>query len=233
MQSKKLAKSKPGPSTLKHLDIAEIRDDMVLLKDGTVRAVMLVSSINFALKSVDEQEATIQGYMTFLNSLEYPIQIVIQSRRMNIDAYMQRLAAQEKKTTNDLLRSQIADYRNFVLELVDLGQIMQKMFYLVLPYDPLTNKRKNFFSRMSEAVSPAAAAKLNRKQLNDRIEQLSRRVSIIGGQLNSMGLTSVRLDTQSLIELYYNVYNPDLQETEKLGDLGAIQHEEEPNLISK
>ncbi|MBT5807742.1 TraC family protein [Candidatus Uhrbacteria bacterium] len=233
MQSKKLAKSKPGPSTVKYLDIAEIRDDMVLLKDGTVRAVLLVSSINFALKSVDEQEATIQSYMTFLNSLEHPIQIVIQSRRMNIDGYMERLAAQQKKTTNDLLRAQISDYRNFVLELVELGQIMQKMFYLVLPYDPLTNKQKKFFTRMSEAVSPAAAAKLNRKQLADRIEQLSRRTEITMGQLNSMGLSSVRLDTQGLIEMYYNVYNPDLHETEKLHNINDVRFEEEPNLISK
>lgn len=233
MQSKKLAKSKPGPSTVKFLDIAEIRDDMVLLKDGTVRAVLLVSSINFALKSVEEQEAIIQAYMTFLNSLEYPVQIVIQSRRMNIDAYIDQLNAQQKKTENDLLRAQISDYRDFVMELVELGQIMQKMFYVVIPYDPLTNKRKNFFSRLSEAVSPAAAAKLNKKQLGDRIEQLTRRVEIIKGQLNSMGLSSVRIDTQGLIEMYYNVYNPDLFENERMADLGEIRSEPEPNRVTE
>ncbi|PJA45124.1 hypothetical protein CO174_04785 [Candidatus Uhrbacteria bacterium CG_4_9_14_3_um_filter_50_9] len=231
MQSKKLAKPKPGASTVKYLDIAEIRDDMVLLKDGTVRAVLLVSSINFALKSFDEQEAIIQAYITFLNSLEYPVQIVIQSRRMNIDAYIDQLIAQQKKTENDLLRTQIADYRNFVLELVELGQIMQKMFYVVIPYDPLSDKRKNFFTRLSEAISPAAAAKLNKKQLADRIEQLSRRVEIIGGQLNSMGLASSRIDTQGLIEVYYNVYNPDLFDTEKLADISQIRQEPEPNRV--
>jgi hypothetical protein len=233
MQSKKLRKPKPGPSTEKFLDIAEIRDDMVLLKDGTVRAVLLVSSINFALKSMDEQEAIIQAYMTFLNSLEYPIQIVIQSRRMNIDAYMDRLIEQQRTIKNDLLRNQIADYRAFVLELVELGQIMQKMFYIVVPYDPLTNKKKNFWTRFSEAISPAAAANLNKKQLADRIEQLSRRVEISQGQLNSMGLASVRLDTQGLIELYYNVYNPDLFETEKLMDVSKIQFEEASHLNAK
>jgi len=226
MQSKKLAKPKPGPSTERFLDIAEIRDDMVLLKDGTVRAVLLVSSINFALKSIEEQEAIIQAYMTFLNSLEYPIQIVIQSRRMNIDAYMNRLIEQERNMTNDLLRGQIAEYRSFITELVELGQIMQKMFYLVVPYDPLTNKKKNFWTRFSEALSPASSAKLNKEQLADRIEQLMRRVELVGGQLNSMGLSSVRLDTQSLIELYYDVYNPDLFETEKFADVNQIQVEE-------
>jgi len=225
MQSKKLAKPKPGPNTVSYLDIAEIRDDMVMLKDGTVRAVLLVSSINFALKSEDEQEAIIQAYMSFLNSLEFPIQIVVQSRRMNIDAYMNALKEQEQKSENDLLRAQISDYRTFVGELVELGQIMQKRFYVVLPYDPLSNKRKNFWTRLSESLSPAASAKLNEKQLADRIEQLMRRVDVVQGELNSMGLASVRLDTQSLIELYYNVYNPDLFEEEKLTSLDEIRVE--------
>jgi hypothetical protein len=230
MQSKKLAKPKPGPSTEKYLDIAEIRDDMVLLKDGTVRAVLLVSSINFALKSAEEQEAIIQAYMTFLNSLEYPIQIVIQSRRMNIDGYMDRLKEQERTMENDLLRNQIKDYRSFVTELVELGQIMQKMFYVIVPYDPLTNKKKGFFTRLGEAISPAAAAKLNQKQLKDRIEQINRRVEITKGQLGSMGLNSARLDTQGLIELYYNVYNPDLFDVEKLSDINKVSFEASTNV---
>lgn len=233
MQANKLAKPKPGPSTERFLDIAEIRDDMVLLNDGTVRAVLLVASINFALKSADEQEAIIQAYMTFLNSLEYPIQIVIHSRRMNIDAYMSRLAERQRVVENDLLRNQIADYRAFVTELVELGQIMQKMFYLVVPYDPLTNKKKNFWTRFTEALSPAAAAKLNKKQLADRIEQLSRRVEILQSQLNSMGLSSARLDTQGIIELYYNVYNPNLFETEKLTDVQQVQFEEMSHVAEK
>ena len=222
---KKTMRSKPGPSTQRFLDIAEIRDDMVILNDGTVRAVLLVSSINFALKSPDEQEAIIQSYMTFLNGLEYPIQICIQSRKMNIDAYLDRLLEQQKKTSNDLLRAQILDYRTFVSELVDLGQIMQKRFYMVLPYDPITNKRKNFFSRLSEALSPTAASRLSKKQVADRIEQLSRRTEILQGELNSMGLSSARLDTQSLIELYYDAYNPDLYDTERLTDVSQVMHE--------
>lgn len=225
-QKNKLAKSKPGPATQRFLDISEIRDDMVIMKDGTVRAVMLVSSINFALKSGEEQEAIIQSYMTFLNSLEYPIQVVIHSRKMNIDTYLSSLGDQERITTNELLRAQIADYRNFVKELVDLGQIMQKRFYIIIPYDPVTNKRKNWFSRFSEALSPSIAAKLNAKQLADRREQLSRRVDMIRGMLSSMSLQAARLDTQGLIELYYTAYNPDLFETEQMVDLSKIRAED-------
>jgi len=108
---------------------------------------------------------------------------------------------------------------------VELGQIMQKRFYLVLPYDPITNKQKNFFTRLSEALSPTAAAKLNKTQIADRIEQLGRRVEMIMGELNSMGLASVRLDTQALIQLYYEVYNPDLFDTERMNDVSQIMHE--------
>lgn len=222
MQSKTLAKPKPGPATQRFLDVAEIRDDMAILNDGTVRAVLLVSSINFALKSVDEQEAIIQSYMTFLNSLEFPVQIVIQSRRMNIDAYMQQLVEQQRVTENELLRAQISDYRAFVGELVELGEIMQKRFYVVVPYDPVTNRRKGFFDRLQEAFSPTVAAKLNAKQLADRKEQLARRAEIIAGQLASMSLQAVRLDTQGLIELYYNSYNPDVADEERLSDIGKL-----------
>lgn len=221
-----MAKPKPGPATQRFLDIAEIRDDMVIMNDGTVRSALLVSSINFALKSEAEQEAIIQSYVTFLNGLDYPIQIVIQSRRMNIDAYIASLAEQEKKTGNDLLRAQIADYRTFVNELVELGQIMQKRFYVIIPYDPLTNKKRGFWQRLQLVLSPVAAAKLNDKQLADRREQLSRRTELAGGNLASMGLQTARLDTQGLIELYYNAYNPDVFEGERLGELGKIRIED-------
>ena len=218
--------SKPGPATQRYLDIAEIRDDMVILNDGTVRSVLLVSSINFALKSEQEQEAIISSYVTFLNGLDYPIQVVIQSRRMNIDKYMEALGEQERKTENELLRAQIVDYTAFVSQLVELGHIMQKRFYVVLPYDPLTNKKRGFFQRMGAVLSPAIAAKLSEKQLEDRREQLARRTDLAAGNLLSMGLQTARLDTQGLIELYYNAYNPDLFEEERLGDLGKIRTED-------
>ena len=108
MQSAKLTKGKPGPSTVRFLDIAEIRDDTVVLRDGTLRAVLLVSSINFALKSEDEQEAIIAAYVSFLNMLEHPIEIVIQSRKLNIDGYMAELAQKEREQSNELLRANMA-----------------------------------------------------------------------------------------------------------------------------
>ncbi len=226
MQSKKLAKSKPGPPTQRYLDIAEIREDTVVLKDGTLRAVIMVSSINFALKSQEEQQATVQSYMQFLNGLDYPIQVVIQSRKMNVDAYMEALKKREAEISNDLLKAQIRDYRGFVNELVDLGEIMQKRFYVVVPYDPVTDKKRNFWSKLSEAIMPATIVKLNEKKFKERRYEVMQRVSIIQGGLTGMGLQSAVLDTQSLIELYYTVYNPDVFDTQKLVNLNELQVEE-------
>src|SRR5687768_4623112 len=118
MQSKQLSGPKPGVPSQRFLDVAEIRDDIVIMRDGTLRAVLLVSSINFSLKSVDEQNAIVQAYMQFLNGLDYPIQVVIQSRRMNIDNYMRQLDESEKNLNSDLLKRQIHDYKDFVVQLV-------------------------------------------------------------------------------------------------------------------
>ncbi|MFH1405352.1 MAG: hypothetical protein ABIH21_04645 [Patescibacteria group bacterium] len=227
MQSKKMAKPKPGVPTQNHLNISEIRDDVVIMKDGTARAVLLVSSINFALKSSEEQEAVVQAYITFLNSLDYPLQICVQSRKMNIDPYLQSLDTQERKTENDLLRAQIADYKSFIVDLLELGEIMQKRFYVVVPYDPLSNKKKSFINRVTEVLSPFKTSKVGKKQFSDLVDQIGRRSDIVMSMLASMGLESARLDTQSLIELYYNTYNPDLFDTEKLQDVSKIRLEDQ------
>lgn len=231
MQSKKLAGSKPGPATQRHLDIAEVKEDVVVMKDGTLRSVLLVSSINFALKSEDEQQAIIQAYISFLNSLEFPLQIVIQSRKLNVDKYLDKLRENEKNQTNELLRVQIADYRNFVQELVTLGQIMQKQFFVVVPYNPLSDKRKGFWQRLQESFTPAFLVKLAEEKFRKRRSDLMLRVEHIQGSLASMGLKSALLDTQSLIELYYRVYNPETYDNEKMTDTTRLRVTEEVTTI--
>jgi len=223
MQSKKLAGPKPGPATQRYLDIAEIKEDVVVMRDGTLRAVLMVSSINFALKSEDEQQAIISQYVSFLNSLEYPLQIVIQSRRLNIDNYIDRLKQAEKEQTNELLPMQISDYRGFVAELVELGQIMQKFFFVVVPYNPLSDKRKNFFAQLGDVMAPALSVRLAQEQFMKRRNDLMMRVDHMKGSLNSMGLKSVVLDTQGLIELYYRVYNPETYDAEKMTDTAKLR----------
>lgn len=226
MQSKKLAGPKKGPSVQQYLDIAEIRDDLVMLKDKSFRAVLALSSINFALKGEDEQNALIAAYAQFLNSLEYPVQIVIQSRRLNIDEYLGRLKAAEKQQTNDLLRMQITDYISFIKELVELGQIMSKRFYVVVPYSPVSDKRKSFWSRLTELLSPLSTAKVKSERLEQYKAALVQRVSHVESGLASLGLKTQMLDTQALIELYYRVYNPDLSEIQKIQDITKVRAEE-------
>jgi type IV secretory pathway VirB4 component len=219
------AKNKVAVSTQQYLNIAEIKDDTIVMKDGTLRAVLLVSSINFALKSEDEQNAVIDSYARFLNNISFTLQIVIQSRELDIENYLEFLKGKEKEQTNKLLKAQTADYIEYINELISLGKIMNKRFYVVVPYDPLTDKHKGFLSLMKEAIRPATIIKLKEKTFRNYQEMLERRVDSIVGGLESMGVAVARLDTQSLIELYYKTYNPETSKNQELTDLDKIRVE--------
>ncbi|HZJ41629.1 MAG TPA: hypothetical protein VFD51_01270 [Patescibacteria group bacterium] len=222
-ENNKLAGNRISTSTQQYLDIAEIKDNTVVLKDGTLRAVLMVSSINFALKSEDEQNAVIGSYVRFLNNLRFTLQIVIQSRELEIDNYLNYLSDREKEQTNKLLKIQTADYIEYIKELTSLGRIMSKRFFVVVPYDPLTDKRKGFFSLLKEAMRPATIIKLKEKTFGRYQEMLDRRVDSVIGGLESMGVSVARLDTQSLIELYYKTYNPETSKNQPLVDLNKIK----------
>lgn len=214
-----------SPPTQRFLDIAEVRDDLIILKDGSVRSVILVSSINFALKSEDEQQAIIQGYTQFLNGLDHSIQIVVQSRKMNIDDYIKRMKDAESKLQNELLRGQMNDYVQFIQQIVGDGEIMSKRFYMVIPYDPGASAKKSFWERFREVVTPLIRISLDEKAFAKRKEEMSQRVNHVVGGLSSMGLSGIRLDTQGLIELLYDVYNPDTSGRQPLNSTQELQVE--------
>lgn len=201
-------RTKTFPSTQRHLYISEIKQDAVILKDGTLRGVLEVSSINFALKSEDEQQAIIQGYVGFLNTLDFEMQIVIQSRKLDIRKYLASLDETAKQQTNELLRMQTLEYRQYIDELVTLSEIMEKRFFVVVPYSPFTKKRKNWFSRAQEVLLPTRIIKLADAKFAKYLKELDRRISIAAGGLTSIGLQVTQLDTQRLIEVYYQLYNP-------------------------
>lgn len=213
-------------STQKYLDMAEIREDTVVLKDGTLRAVIMCSSVNFALKAEDEQKALISGYMQFINSLKHPLQIVIQSRKLDMDNYMRRLVEAQKKQTNDLLKMQIITYIDYVKELIEIGEIMTKRFFIVVPYNPLGDKTKSFWTRLKESFSPGNIVRMKKETFKKYKDELGLRLSSVQSNLRSMGLDTVILDTQGLIELYYNVYNPLTSENERLKDVSSLRVEE-------
>jgi hypothetical protein len=219
----KLVRNKITNSTQQHLDIAEFREDTVIMRDGTLRAVLLVASINFALKSEDEQNAIISAYVGFINNIDFPLQIVIQSRELNIDNYLAFLRQKEKEQTNELLKMQTAEYLQYISELISLGKIMNKRFYIVVPYNPLSDKQKGFFAKLLESLKPASLIKMKEEKFIRRRSELTRRTENVIGGLASMGVNAVPLDTQSLIELFYNTYNPETAANQKLVDIKELR----------
>lgn len=218
--------NKATPSTQRYLQIAEIRDDCVVLKDGSLRAVLLVSSINFALKSEDEQNAIVGGYISFLNSLDSPVQIIIQSRKLNLDNYLANIEKAEKDQTNDLLKIQTAEYRQYITDLVGSGNIMSKRFFIVVPYDPFSNKKRSFWQRSGDVLQPSSIITLNQKQFAVRHKDLFVYIDKVLSGLGSMSLKASVLDTQSLIELFYNTYNPTVSKNEKMENVDKLRLDE-------
>lgn len=212
-------------STQQYLDILEIKDDTVVMKDETLRAVLRISSINFSLKSEDEQNAIISSYVSFLNNISTPIQIVVQSRDLNIDNYLENLKIKEKEQTNRLLKIQTAEYIEYIQELVSIGKIMSKKFFVIVPYSPLTDKHKGFFAQLSESFKPAKVLRLREDRFRKYKESLSRRVSSVASALFSLGVDVKMLNTQELIELYYNTYNPETSKNQPLVDIDQLQVE--------
>ena len=214
------------PSTQRYLSIAEVREDTIILRDGSLRAVLLVSSVNFALKSPEEQAATVQGYISFLNSLSFSVQIIIQSRRFIIDTYLDDLKQREREQSNDLLRIQMADYRQFITELVSMGEIVSKRFFVVVPYNPVSDRQKSLLTRMSETFSLTKVIKMKEEKFRQFRSSLDRNVAHLKGGLQAIGLNAVELDTQSLIELLYATYNPEVVVSEKAPEMGKMEVEE-------
>ena len=207
----------------RYLNIAEIRDNTVIMDDGTLQSILMVSSINFALKNEDEQNAIIGGYVSFLNNLSFPLQIVIHSRELNIEGYLENLKAKEKAQTNELLKAQTADYIDYVAELVSLGKIMNKRFYVVVSYNPLSDDKKSFWARTSEVFNPSAIIKMKQDKFLRLKKELDRRMDTVVSGLSSMGLNIAELDTQALIELMYNIYNPETAGNQPLAKIDSLR----------
>jgi len=205
------------------LDIAEIKEDTVIMKDSTLRSVLLVSSVNFALKSEEEQEAIISSYVSFLNNIDFSLQIVIQSRELDINNYLTQLKQKEKEQTNELLKMQTAEYVQYIEELVSMAKIMNKRFYVALSYNPMSDKHKNFFTSLLEVLKPATLIQMKEDRFLKYRAELDRRVENVISGLGSLGLNAVQLDTQSLIELFYDTYNPRTSKNQKLADVKELR----------
>ena len=205
--------------TQQFIDIESIENGVVKLKSGTLRKILLVSGTNFALKSEEEQGLITYAFQGFLNSLDFSVQFFIHSRKLNIEEYLSKLGERETQEENELLRNQIVEYREFIKAFVSQNAIMQKRFFLVVPYDPIqipqagldvAEKITSWFK--SKNADRVNAEKENLKEIQ---EQLDQRVDQVIDGLNQVGLRAVPLNDDELIELFYNLYNP--ATTEKRG----------------
>ncbi len=228
----KKSRANPLASTQSHLRIGEIRDNTLILKNGGLRSVLRTSSINFNLKSEQEQEAIVYAYQGFLNSLEFPIQIIIRSKKLDIDDYIDQVKGLGEKQKNPLLQEQTYEYAEYIKKLVEFTDIMEKEFYVVVPYNPIrstgTNQLQSFFQNLSPKDSYVEIDRRH-KEFDELRKSLSQRINVVSSGLEGCGLQVEELTTQELIELFYNSYNPNTSRTAKLKDLdkSSIKKEEE------
>lgn len=208
MQNKKLSAGKPTEPTQKYLDVAEVREDCIILRDGSLRAVIAVSSTNFALKSEEEQNAIGAAYQGFLNSLDFPLQILIHSRILDINGYLDKLRSLESSQTNELLRIQMSEYIEYIAKLIEFANIMSKTFYVVVPYSTAPMKQ-TFIGKFGKFFNPAGTVAANREDFDRSKTKLDERIAHVSSELGGMGLRTMQLRTEELIELLYQSYNFD------------------------
>lgn len=229
-QEETVKKGKPSKqlSTQMYMRIAEIHDDVLVLKNGGVRVVLKATAINFNLKSEQEQNALIAGYQSFLNTLEFPVQIVIRSKKMDIDVYIEKLRKLGENQTNPLLKQQTGEYADFVQKLVEYADIMSKDFYVVVPFNPYRAEKLNFFDKFLARLRPADSymeVKKRHGEFDSLRKDLMTRVNVVKGGLENCGVKTDQLTTQELIELFYNTYNPQVARNEKVKDVSGLNIE--------
>ena len=201
------------------VQVKDIKEGVVLLKNGGLRKVVLVDGLNFDLKSEDEQSVITFAYQNFLNSLDFPIQINIHSRKLNVEDYLKRLDERQAKEESELLKTQIGEYREFIRSFVESNAVMTKSFFVVVPYDPVSLPSPNssllpkFLGGGKTAPAPGdEILPRNREQLHQRAEQ------VVSG-LRQVGLRAVSLEDPELLELFYNFYNPTTIEKKELNNI--------------
>ena len=214
-------------STQTTLLISELRDGMVIMKDGSFRAVVACQSINFDLMSSSEREGVEYSYQNFLNSLNFTTQILIRSQRVDISPYISRLTEIRRNNDNMLLGILMDDYINFIDVLSQEANIMDKSFYVIIPYYPdseqekMLTQTKNLFASFQK-TKPQTITRINRATYDKALSEINNRVEVITSGLFNIGIHSVRLNTKQLAELYYDYNNPDTAVREPLVDFTKL-----------
>lgn len=206
-------------ATQAFVPVKEVRNGVVILKEGGYRGIMMCSSINFALKSEDEQRAIVGGFQNFLNTLDFSVEIVVHSRKMDIRPYLALLATRMETQSTELMRLQLREYIQFIRSFMDSTSIMTKLFYIVVPYSPGISKEAvsnalPFLNRQNGGTESGQSSSFD----DDRV-QLEQRMALVASGLASSGLRAVPLNTEEVIELLYRSFN--LNELESPIRLGS------------
>ena len=206
------------------LAIDQIREDVITLKEGGYRVILMCSSVNFALKSPDEQDALIFQYQNFLNALDFSVEIIIHSRRLNIAPYLETIKQRQKEETNELLKVQIAEYTEFIKNFVELTNIMSKTFYVSVPFDPPIIAQRGIVGKIISAIGLGTQQNNTQETVFEEYKnQIWQRVDTVAAGLQRTGIRAVPLNTEELVELFYGLYNP--TEFEKVTLPPAISQE--------
>ena len=217
-------KPAPAPATQTFLPISEIRDGVVVLKNGGLRAILQTSSVNFNLKSEEEQNAIIYAFQGFLNTLEFPVQILIRSRKLNVDNYLESLAKITASQENPLMKKQTQQYSEYIQKLVEYADIMEKKFFVVVPFDPYRARETSTFARFWASLHPKDSLESIRqrhREFDELKKKLSTRVNLVSSGLSNCNLRASQLDTKSLIELFFATFNPITARNQKLKNFNS------------
>jgi hypothetical protein len=197
-----------SPAAQKFVPIKEVRDGVAVLNDGSLRSIMLASSINFALKSAEEQRAVISQFQNFLNTVDFSVQFSIQSRNLDIDPYLDQLESQHQKETNPLLQTQIREYMEFITTFTDDADIMRKAFLVVVPYNrSVINQDGGIMSTLRGLVG-SNDQQYDESSFEEARSQLDQRVGIVEQGLVRTGVRVTQIETEEAIELFYQLLNP-------------------------
>lgn len=195
----------PNAASQEFVAIRDIKDGIVILKNGQLCKVLLASSVNFALKSQDEQRAILFQFQNFLNTLDFSLQIYVQSRRLNIEPYLAMLGGLEGNQDNDLMRIQLREYIDFIRTFVTDVDVMSKNFFVIVPY---TAAKINLSKSLGSMLSQGRMKIESDTTLEEQRLQLEQRQAVVEQGLNRIGVRTITLQTDELVELFYHIYNP-------------------------
>lgn len=202
---------KNAPEVQKFVEIKEIKNGLAIIKDNSLRAVCACSSINFDLLSQTEQEAVVNRFQEFLNSLDFPLQIIVTSRHFKIENYLAQISELEQKQTNELLKIQTSEYINFVRSFVEFANIMNKSFYIVVPFSIVEAREESIVKKLKNIIGSQKKdkEKFAEEKLNQYKAQIDQRIGLVAQGLQAIGVRVIPLNDEQLTQLYFEFYNVD------------------------